>query len=149
VKLTVDGRDWVIGFPPRTFAHDIGLFLSPEELLLPHTHWDKSLVEVSPDGTQKLVINLKSFIPINVDSERIEISATYPRRILYTATGCRIGDFDDCYGLVFNRLVVFDPKTHLALFKRNSGKYSTSIISPNGHVVVTLDKTKLHIYTIP
>lgn len=68
---------------------------------------------------------------------------------IYSATGCYLGDFDDCYSFIFKRVAVFDPQTHQALFNQKVGRDATSILSPNGHTVVVLDKTKVHIYMIP
>lgn len=146
-QLTVDGSAWVVGFH-GVVSHQ-GLFLTPSELLLPPLRTEKALISVFPDGKQEQVANLREFQPPNVDNSSVQISATNPRRILYSATGCYIGDFDDCYGFIFERVVVFDPQTHQALFKQKVGRDAISILSPNGHTVLVLDKTKLHIYMIP
>jgi hypothetical protein len=90
-------------------------------------------MSLSPNGEEEQVVDLHKLQPPNVDSESIEISAEAPRRILYSATGCYLGDFDDCYGLNFERIAVFDPQTHQLLFEEKVGRNATSIISPNGH----------------
>lgn len=146
-QLAVDGSLWAGGGPQRASRH--GLFLSPNQLLLPPDRTDKALMSLSPNGEEEQVVDLHKLQPPNVDSENIEISAEAPRRILYSATGCYLGDFDDCYGLNFERIAVFDPQTHQLLFEEKVGRNATSIISPNGHTVVVLDGSKLQIHTIP
>jgi hypothetical protein len=146
-QLTVDGSPWIVGVPVAV-SHR-GFFVSPNQLLLPPYQTQPALMSLFPNGEREQVVDLRGFQPPNVDSESVEISATNPRRILYSATGCYLGDFDDCYGFSFGRIVVFDPQTHQALFQQKIGRDTTSILSPNGHTVVVLDKTKLHIYMIP
>jgi hypothetical protein len=145
-QLAVDGSLWV-GGPQRATRY--GLLLSPNELLLPPDRTDKSLMSLSPDGKEQQVVDLRKLQPPNVDSESIQISAVAPRRILYSATGCYLGDFDDCYGLNFERIAVFDSQTHQLLYEEKVGRNATSIISPNGHIVAVLDGSKLQILTIP
>ena len=41
------------------------------------------------------------------------------------------------------------PKRTKRSFKQKVGRDAISILSPNGHTVVVLDRTKLHIYMIP
>jgi hypothetical protein len=106
-------------------------------------------MSLSPNGEEEQVVDLRKIKPPNADSESIEISADAPRRILYSATGCYIGDFDDCYGLNFERIAVFDPQTHQLLFEEKVGRNAISMISPNGHIVAVLDGSKLQIHTIP
>jgi len=142
--LTVDGKVWAgHGGDGRS------LFLSPGQMLLPLEPGEKILMSLFPDGRREQVVDLHGFAPANADNPSVQISATLPRRILYAATGCYIGDFDDCYALTFGRVVVFDPETHQALFKQNISQGAESILSPNGHTVVVLNKTKLQIYKIP
>jgi hypothetical protein len=143
--LTVGGTAWSIGGG----SSKRGMFLSPSQLLLDPSRTEKALVSLFPDGKREQTADLREIQPPNVDGESVQISAASPRRILYSATGCYLGDFDDCYGFVFERVAVFDPQTRGLLFKQKAGRDATSILSPNGHTVVVLDKTKLHIYTIP
>jgi hypothetical protein len=148
-QLVVNGNSWVAG-TAEVAAHP-GLFLSPDQLLLPPAHWrsQKALMSLSPNGKEEQVVNLRGFQPPNFDSEEVNISATTPRRILYSATGCYIGDFDDCYGFIFKRVVVFDPQASKPLLNRRVWQYAIAALSPNGHAVVILDRTKLHIFMIP
>jgi hypothetical protein len=118
-------------------------------MLLPLNPGEKLLMSRLPDGTREKVFDLHGFAPPNVDNPSVQISATLPRRILYAATGCYVGDFDDCYALIFGRVIVIDPQTHQALFKQNVNQGAQSLFSADGHTVVVLDKTKLKIYTIP
>jgi hypothetical protein len=146
-RLMVNGSAWAIGVPE--VASHPGLFLSPDQLLLPPLRTGNTLMSLYPDGKQKKIADLRGFRPPNLDNSSIQISATSPRRIMYSATGCYLGDFDDCYAFIFQQLVVLDPQTHLTLFKKKVGGEATAIFSPNGHTVVVLKKTKLNIYTIP
>jgi hypothetical protein len=146
-QLTVDGTAWRINSteePPRD-----NFFLSADELLLSPGRGDRALTSMSPDGKRSQAANLHGFQPPFVNSESVAISAVAPRRILYFATGCYFGDFDDCYGLFYHQFVVFDPHMNQPLFHHNANADSMPVISPNGHIVAALDKTKLHIYQIP
>lgn len=144
--LVVNGSAWAVGVPAG--ASRRGLLLLPNQMIfLP---WpEKALMSLFPDGKQEEIADLRGFRPPNVDNSSIQISATSPRRILYSATGCYLGDFDDCYAFIFQQLVVFDPQTHQALFRKKVGGEATAILSPDGHTVVVLEKTKLNIYMIP
>jgi hypothetical protein len=147
-QFTVNGAAWTVeaSVHPRFRG---GLFLSANELLLSPDR-GKALISQSPEGTQKQIANLHGFQPPFIDSETVEISATAPRRVLYSATGCYIGDFDDCYGIFYHHFVVFDPQTHESLFQHGASSDSAApIISPDGHTVAVLDRTKLHLYRIP
>lgn len=143
-QLTVEGKVW-----EGHAGVGKGLFLSPDQMLLPVSPGEKLLMSRLPDGKREQLFDLHGFAPPNVDNPSVQISATLPRRILYAATGCYLGDFDDCYAFTFGRVVVIDPQTHQALFKKNVSQGAESILSPNGHTVVVLDKTKLKIYKIP
>ena len=145
--LVVDGRAWKVSPPER--ASLPGLFLSPTEMLYKPRWTEREVMNLRPDGSQEQVFDTKRLQPPNVDNIKLQISTTLPRRMLYSATGCYIGDFDDCYALIFGRIVVFDPQTHKAVFQQKVAENASSILSPNGHVVVVLDKSKLHIYMIP
>ena len=142
--MTVEGRVWA-----GHSGDGQGLFLSPDQLLLPLEPGKKLLMSRFPDGRREQVVDLHGFAPPNVDNPSVQISATSPRRILYTATGCYLGDFDDCYAFTFGLVAVFDPQTHQSLLKQKVSQGAESILSPNGHTVVVLDKTKLQIYNIP
>jgi hypothetical protein len=146
-QLTVDGTEWKVNSLDE--QHRDSFFLSPDELLLPPSTGDKALISLSPDGKRSQAANLHGFQPPFVDTQEVEISAAAPRRILYFVTGCYLGDFDDCYGLFYHRFVVFDSQTHQPLFHHGANADSVPIISPNGHIVAVLDKTKLHVYRIP
>lgn len=143
-QLTVEGKVWA-----GHGGDGKGLFLSPDQMLLPLNPGEKLLMSRFPDGRREQVFDLHGFAPPNVDNPSIQISATLPRRILYAATGCYLGDFDDCYAFTFGRVVVVDPQIHQALFKKNVNQGAEPILSPDGHTVVVLDKTKLDIYKIP
>jgi len=127
-QLTVDGILWPGGGPQR--ASDDALLLSTNQLLLHPDRTDKALMSLSPNGKVEHVVDLRKLQPTNVDSENIQISAVAPQRILYSATGCYLGDFDDCYGLNFERIAVFDSQTHQLLFQEKVGRNAISIISP-------------------
>jgi hypothetical protein len=142
--LTVEGKVWA-----GRGGDGRGLFLSPDQMLLPLEPGEKLLISRFPDGRREQVADLHGFAPPNVANPNVQISATVRRRILYAATGCYLGDFDDCYAFTFGRVVVFDPQTHQALFKQNVSQGAESILSPNGHTVVVFDKTKLQIYHVP
>jgi hypothetical protein len=145
--LIVNGGAWRTGVSEG--ASRQGLFLSPNQMLfLPR--WNvKTLMSLSPEGKQQQELDLRGFYPPNIDNSSIQISAANPRRILYSATGCYLGDFDDCYAFIFQQIVVFEPQTQQALFKKKVGGEATVILSPNGHTVGVLEKNKLHIYMIP
>jgi hypothetical protein len=143
-QLTVDGKVWA-----GRGGDGRGLFLSPNQMLLPLEPGDKVLMLRFPDGRRERVADLRGLAPPNVDNPSVQISAVVPRRILYAATGCYIGDFDDCYAFTIGRVVMLDPQTHQTLFKQKVSQGAKSILSPNGHSVVVLDKTKLEIYKIP
>jgi hypothetical protein len=146
-RLTVGGSAWKTG--PLTgvpLTGSRGLFLSSSQLLL---NEGKALMSLSSNGQLEQLIDLHGFQPPHLDTTEIEISAATPRRILYLAKGCYIGDFDDCYAFSFGKVTVFDPQTHQSLFKKRVGGNATALISPDGHTVVVLDKTNLKIYKIP
>jgi hypothetical protein len=146
-RLIVAGTLWTSGPLTGTPATGTrGLFLSSNLLLL---NEGKALMSLSPDGRLEQLIDLHGSQPPHLDTSEIEISAATPRRILYSAKGCYIGDFDDCYAFYVGRIAVFDPHTHQCLFKRQIGGHATALISPDGHTVAVLDKTKLQIYKIP
>lgn len=146
-QLTVNGVLWPGGGPQ--IASDHALLLSPNQLLLHPDRTDKALMSLSPNGNLEHIVDLRELQPPNVDLENIQISAVAPPRILYFASGCYLGDFDDCYGLNFQRIAVFDSQTHQLLFEEKVGRNATPIISPNGHTIAVLDGSKLQISTIP
>lgn len=80
-QLMVDGSAWAVGIPEGT-SHHQGLFLSPNQLLLPPL-WrtEKTLMSLFRDGKQEQVVNLRGYQPPNVDNPSVQISATTPRRI--------------------------------------------------------------------
>jgi hypothetical protein len=145
--LVVNGISWGVGSPDG--APPRGVFLSPEQMLFFPRRNEKTLMTFFPDGKEEQVLDLRGLYPPNIDNSNIQISAISPRRILYSATGCYLGDFDDCYAFIFQQVAVFDPRTHQVLFKKKVAGEATVILSPNGHTVGVLEKTQLHIYRIP
>jgi hypothetical protein len=145
--LIVNGAPW--GVRPSETAPPRGWFLTTEQMLFFPPRNNKALMAFSPDGKEEQFLDLHGLYPPNADNSGIEISAITPRRVLYFATGCYVGDFDDCYAFIFTQVAVFDPQTRQVLFKRRVGGGANVILSPNGHIVCVLEKNKLHIYRVP
>jgi hypothetical protein len=72
-----------------------------------------------------------------------------PRRILYHVDGCLLGDFDDCYGVVFRRFAVFDSRTSQMLFRHKYSSDGRLEISPSGHVVLEQQGKELRLFRLP
>jgi hypothetical protein len=125
------------------------LFLTSQELLLPDDIRTQPLKTVGSDGTQTQISYLSKLRPPFSNTVNLSTSAVAPRRILYSVTGCHLGDFDDCFFVTYRKFAVFDSQTHQTLFQHDADGDSGPIISPNGHVVADLDGTDLHLYNIP
>jgi hypothetical protein len=87
--------------------------------------------------------------PPFIDSSDTKMSAAEPRRILYRVDGCLLGDFDDCYGVVFHRFAVFNSQTSRMLFRHSYAPGANLKISPNGHIVMEQDGAEVHLFRIP
>lgn len=144
-QFAVDGVDWT--YTPSRAGLQFAFLSSKKMLAL--DDWGKTLVSVAPSGAEVFAADIRKFRPPFVNVNGMVVSATNPRRILYYITGCPLGDFDDCYGLLFHRFVVFDSQTHQPLFHHSFNPNSNPQISPNGHLVAVLDGSELHLYRIP
>lgn len=109
----------------------------------------KHLYAETPTGGAIVMGDIAKIRPPFIDSSNAEISAAEPRRILYRVDGCLLGDFDDCYGVVFRRFAVFDSQTSRMLFRHNYAPGANLRISPNGHVVMEQDGAEVHLYWLP
>ena len=84
-----------------------------------------------------------------IDGSHAQMSAIEPRRILYQVDGCLLGDFDDCYGVVFHRFAVYDSQTSKMLFKHTYPAGADLKISPNGKLVMEQDGPQIHLFRLP
>lgn len=126
----------------------VGL-VAPDRLLLGSFDGKRLYAETST-GETVIMGDVAKIRPLFIDSSDAEMSAVEPRRILYRVDGCLLGDFDDCYGVVFRRFAVFDSQTSRMLFRHNYSSDSTELkISPNGHVVMERDGAEVHLFQIP
>lgn len=144
--LGPNGTVWSARAPD--FGQYVVGLLTPQQLLV--TDYDgKRLFTETADGDEKAVADISKITPRFSDTGRVEMSAAEPRRVLYSANGCLLGDFDDCYGEIFHRFAVFDSETHRMLFRHNYAAGGEPKISPDGHVVMTVAGTELRLYRIP
>jgi hypothetical protein len=63
----------------------------------------KRLYAETPTGETVDMGDVAKIKPPFINGSSVEMSAAEPRRILYQVDGCLLGDFDDCYGVVFRR----------------------------------------------
>jgi len=125
----------------------VGL-VAPNRLLV--SSFDgKRLFAETPTGEAVTVADVAKIRPPFIDSSGVEMSAVEPRRILYRVDGCFLGDFDDCYGVVFRHLAVFDSQTSRMLFQHNYAPSADLKISPSGHIVMEQDGAEVHLFRLP
>lgn len=125
----------------------VGL-VAPDRLLL--ASFDgKHLYAETPTGETVSMGDIAKIKPPFIDSSEAEMSAAEPRRILYRVDGCLLGDFDDCYGVVFRRFAIFDSQTSRMIFRHSYAPGAKLKISPNGHLVMEQDDAEIHLYQIP
>ena len=125
----------------------VGL-VAPDKLLL--VGFDgKRLDAETPTGEMVSMGDVAKLKPPFIDSLDAQMSAVEPRRILYRVDGCLLGDFDDCYGVVFRRFAVFDSQTSRMLFRHNYASGADLKISQNGHIVMEHDGAEVHLFRIP
>ena len=125
----------------------VGL-VAPDRLLV--ASFDgKHLYAETPTGDTVTMGDVAKIRPPFIDSSNTEMSAAEPRRILYSVDGCLLGDFDDCYGVVFRRFAVFDSQTSRMLFRHSYAPGADLKISPNGHIVMEQDGAEVHLYRLP
>jgi len=142
----------VRSFPMPVLGGASGVYVvglvEPDRLLV--TSFDgKHLYAETPTGEAVLVADIAKIRPPFIDSSNTEMSAAEPRRILYHVDGCLLGDFDDCYGVVFRRFAVFDSQTSRMLFRHNYAPGADLKISPNGHIVMEQDGAEVHLFRLP
>jgi len=125
----------------------VGL-VAPDKLLV--ASFDgKRLYAETPTGETVAMGDVAKIRPPFMDASHTEMSAAEPRRILYSVDGCLLGDFDDCYGVVFRRFAVFDSQTSRMLFRHSYAPDANLKISPNGHIVMEQEGTQVHLFRIP
>lgn len=125
----------------------VGL-VSPDRMLV--ASFDgKHLYAETPTGKTIPMGDIAKLKPPFIDSSNTEMSTVEPRRILYHVDGCLLGDFDDCYGVVFRRFAVFDSQTGQMLFRHSYAPGAELKISPDGHVVMEQDGAEAHLFRLP
>lgn len=142
--------------PVRTFAvpqlgaasgyYVVGLAAS--DRLLVASFDGKRLSAISPTGETVTSGNLAKIKPPFINSSDAQLSAAEPRRVLYRVDGCLLGDFDDCYGVVFRHFAVFDSQTLRMLFRHSYAPDADLKISPNGHIVMERDGAEVHFFRL-
>ncbi len=125
----------------------VGL-IAPDRLLVASFDGKHLYAETPKDETVPMgdVAKLK---PPFISANDTEMSALEPRRILYRVDGCLLGDFDDCYGVVFRRFAVFDSQTSRMLFRHSYAPGANLKISPNGHIVMEQDGAEVLLFRLP
>lgn len=128
-------------------SYIVGL-VAPDKLLL--ASFDgKRLYAETHSGTTIAMGDVAAIKPPFINSGRAQMSVSEPRRILYSVDGCPLGDFDDCYGVVFHRFAVYDSQTAMLLFRHSYRADADLKISPNGHLVMVQDGPKVHFFRVP
>lgn len=122
--------------------------VAPDRLLV-GSFDGRRLYAETPTGETVIVADIAKMRPPFINSSSTEMSATEPRRILYRVDGCLLGDFDDCYGVVFRRFAVFDSQTSRMLFRHSYAPDADLKISPNGHIVMEQDGPVVHLFRLP
>jgi hypothetical protein len=143
--------------PVRSFAmpqlggasgyYVVGLVASDRMLLASFD--GKRLYAETPTGETVAMGDVAKIRPPFIDSSDAQMSAVAPRRILYRVDGCLLGDFDDCYGVMFRRFAVFDSQTSRMLFRHSYAPGADLKISPNGHIVTEQDGADVHLFRLP
>jgi hypothetical protein len=125
----------------------VGL-VAPDKLLV--AGFDgKHLYAETPTGKTISMGDIVKLRPPFIDSSNTEMSAAEPRRILYHVDGCLLGDFDDCYGVVFRRFAVFDSQTGQMIFRHSYAPGAELKISPDGHVVMEEVDSEVRLFRLP
>jgi hypothetical protein len=135
-------------FPLPGFGYYIVGLLTPERLLVAD-YAGKHLFAETSAGDKVSVGDVARIRPPFIDSSSAEMSAVEPRRILYRVDGCLLGDFDDCYGVIFRRFAVFDSETSTLVFRHSYSPGADLKISPNGRVVMEQSGPEIHIFRLP
>lgn len=125
----------------------VGLVAS--DRLLVASFDDKRLYAETPTGETVAVGDVAKIRPPFIDGSDAQMSAVAPRRILCRVDGCLLGDFDDCYGVIFRRFAVFDSQTSRMLFRHSYAPGADLKISPNGHIVTEQDGADVHLFRLP
>jgi hypothetical protein len=129
-------------------GYDIVGLLGSDRLLV--VSFDgKHLYAETPTGETVFVGDVGKIRPPFVGGSNTQMSAAEPRRILYSVEGCLLGDFDDCYGVVFHRFAVFDSQTSRMLIRHSYAPGAELKISPNGHIVMEQDGAAVHLFRLP
>jgi hypothetical protein len=128
-------------------SYIVGLIAS--DRLLVASFDAKRLYAETPSGEMIAVGDVAKIRPRFIDTSDTQMSAVEPRRILYRVDGCLLGDFDDCYGVVFRRFAVFDSQTSRILFRHSYAPGADLKISPNGHTVMEQDGAEVHLFHVP
>jgi hypothetical protein len=138
----------VRSFPLPGFGYDVVGLLTPERLLVADYAGKRLFAETSA-GDKVAVGDVAKIRPPFIDSRSTEMSAVEPRRILYRVDGCLLGDYDDCYGVVFRRFAVFDSETSKLVFRHSYAPGADLKISPNGRVVMEQSGPEIHLFRLP
>ena len=125
----------------------VGLVTSDKLLLASFD--GKHLYAETQSGTKLVMGDVARIRPPFINGSHAQMSATEPRRILYQVDGCPLGDFDDCYGVVFHRFAVFDSQSSTMLFRHKFRAGSDLKISPNGKLVVEQSGPIVHFFQLP
>lgn len=110
----------------------------------------KRLYAESSMGATAEMGDVAAIKPPCIDGSHAQMSATEPRRVLYQVDGCLLGDFDDCYGVVFHRFAGFDPQTSKMLFSAYSIRLEPILkTSPNGKLIMEPNGPQVHFFRLP
>jgi hypothetical protein len=109
----------------------------------------KRLYAETLSGKNIVMGDVATLKPPFIDGNHAQMSAIEPRRILYQVDGCLLGDFDDCYGVVFHRFAVYDSQTSKMLFKHTYPAGADLKISPNGKLIMEQDGPRIHLFRLP
>jgi hypothetical protein len=134
--------------PDTSFQSDIVGLITKDKVLVADRS-GKQLYTLTPSGDKATIADLTSTKPPFINSRDIRMSASEPRRVLYSVEGCLLGDFDDCYGAVFHRFAVFDSSDGRLILRHHYAADATLRISPDGHTVIEQDGTVLHVFDLP
>jgi hypothetical protein len=128
-------------------SYVVGL-VAPDRLLLASFDGTRLYAE-TPGGPTVAMGDVGKIKPPFIDSDDAQMSVAEPRRILYRVDGCLLGDFDDCYGVVFRRFAVFDSQTSRMLFRHSYPAGANLKISPNGKLVMEQNGAEVHFFRLP
>jgi hypothetical protein len=148
----VDAHGTLRSFPMPQLGGASGYYIvglvAPDKLLV--AGFDgKHLYAETPTGKTVSMGDIVKLRPPFIGSSNSEISAAEPRRILYDVDGCLLGDFDDCYGVVFRRFAVFDSQTGQMIFRHSYAPGAEPKISPDGHVVMEQVGSEVRLFRLP